>query len=79
MKPTTQKHIGEAIRARRDARRMTLQQLGDAAEIDMSQLSKVERGLCRTSVEAYSRIAAALGWSVADLWRHATKVADRAA
>lgn len=71
MKTDTEKAVGALIRARRDARRMTLRELGDAAQIDVSQLSKIERGICRTSFEAYERIAAALGWSASQLWRRA--------
>ncbi len=51
---------------------MTLGDLGRAAGIDVSQLSKVERGICRTSVNAYDRIAGALAWTPAAMWRAAT-------
>jgi transcriptional regulator with XRE-family HTH domain len=75
----TEKKAGDTIRARRTARKMTLGELGSAAGIDVSQLSKLERGLCRTSVETYDRIAEALGWSPAEFWRKATKAPHRAA
>lgn len=73
MRTNTEKGLGGVIRGRRTARKMTLAQLGQAAEIDVSQLSKIERGLCRTSVETYDRIAAALGWTPSVLWQHATR------
>jgi transcriptional regulator with XRE-family HTH domain len=73
MRTGTEKGLGDVIRSRRTARKMTLAQLGEAAEIDVSQLSKVERGLCRTSVETYDRIAVALGWTPALFWQHATR------
>lgn len=75
----TQPHIGQVLRARRNAQGLTLQQVSDVAGIDMSQLSKVERGTCRTNVDTYIRIAAALGWSGVEFWRHAAKVARPAA
>jgi transcriptional regulator with XRE-family HTH domain len=72
MKTDTEKALGAAIRARRRARNMTLAELGRAAGIDVSQLSKIERGRSRTSVDAYDRIAAALEWAPASMWRSAT-------
>lgn len=70
---------GGAIRTRRKALRMTLGQLGKAADVDVSQLSKLERGVCGASVATINRIAAALDWSPAEFWRHAAKVPRSAA
>lgn len=73
MRTGTEKALGDVIRSRRAAKKMTLAQLGAAAQIDVSQLSKIERGLSRTSVDAYDRIAVALGWTPALFWQHATR------
>ena len=72
MRTDTEKSLGVAIRSRRVSRKMTLTALGQATGIDVSQLSKVERGICRTSVDAYDRIAEALGWTPAAMWRAAS-------
>lgn len=73
MESTTEKALGEAIRARRNALKMTLEKLGTEAGVDVSQLSKIERGICRTSFPTYDRIAKALSWTPAAMWRHATR------
>jgi transcriptional regulator with XRE-family HTH domain len=68
----TEKTLGSAIRARRKGRKMTLSQLALLSDIDVSQLSKIERGVCRTSFAGYDKIAKALGWTPALMWRAAT-------
>jgi transcriptional regulator with XRE-family HTH domain len=78
MKPDSEKALGDVIRSRRLAKKMTLEALGDAAGIDVSQLSKIERGLCRTRVDTYGRIALALGWTPAAMW-HAASASSRPA
>lgn len=79
METDTAKQTGGVIRSRRKALKMTLGQLSEAADIDVSQLSKLERGVCGASVATINRIAAALAWSPAEFWRHASKVPGRAA
>lgn len=76
---TTATAPGAAIRTRRKALKMTLGQLSRASGVDVSQLSKLERGLCGTGVDTFDRIATSLGWTPAEFWRHATRVPHRAA
>lgn len=72
MRADTEKALGHAIRHRRKSRKMTLTALAVLSEIDVSQLSKVERGICRTNLPTYDLIARALGWTPAEMWRAAT-------
>lgn len=79
MLTNTDTTLGAAIRARRIGRRLTLAEVAKRATIDLSQLSKIERGQCRTSPDAYRRIAEALDWSPEAMWRsvgpHARRLA----
>lgn len=61
------KQIGPAIREARLSRNLTLQKLAKRARIDFSQLAKIERGECGTSLDGYAAIARALGVELADL------------
>ncbi len=58
-------NLGAAIRERRGKR--PLASVAAAVGIDVSQLSKIERGLSRTTLGDYERIAGALGTSLAAL------------
>lgn len=64
---TATKRIGRAIRDRRTSLNMTLQELGERAGVDWSQLAKIERGVERTTVDQYETIALKLGTTLADL------------
>lgn len=63
--------IGKAIRAARDEKGLTLEQLGQLADIDVSQLSKVERGLGGTGLATYERLAHELGLTLGELLQRA--------
>lgn len=73
----TAKKVGEVIRSRRDELGLTLATLGKLAGIDLSQLSKVERGLGATALETYENIAREMGWSLSDLFARAGAVRRR--
>ena len=60
--------VGERLRAIRTLRRMTLRTVADRAGLSESFLSQVERGRANASVASLTRIAGALGVSVADLF-----------
>lgn len=60
--------VGERLRAIRTLRRVTLRTVADRAGLSESFLSQVERGRANASVASLTRIAAALGVSVADLF-----------
>ena len=61
--------VGAQIRRRRRARWTTLSELASACEIDISALSKIERGLRDPSLRQMERIASALGTSLLALLR----------
>lgn len=60
--------IGSAIRARRHALGLTMQQLAHQTGLSQPFLSKVERGLAGLSLTSVERIADALGVSAAGLF-----------
>lgn len=60
--------VGERLRAIRTLRRITLRTVAERAGLSESFLSQVERGRANASVASLTRIAAALGVSVADLF-----------
>lgn len=60
-------HIGEKVREYRRMRRLTLRQLGTAADVSASFLSQLENGRTDASVGTLRRLATALGVAVADL------------
>lgn len=60
--------VGERLRAIRTVRRVTLRTVADRAGLSESFLSQVERGRANPSVASLTRIAGALGVSVADLF-----------
>jgi transcriptional regulator with XRE-family HTH domain len=60
--------VGERLRAIRRLRRATLRSVAERAGLSESFLSQVERGRANASVASLTRIAAALGVHVADLF-----------
>jgi len=60
-------HIGQVIRAIREARKATLEEVAFAANTNASNLSRIERGRQGYSPEVLERIAQALGVTVAEL------------
>lgn len=65
--------VGDEIRRRRKALKMTLEELAFRVEGDNGNLSKLERGKQGYSEETLRKIAAALGCSVADLFAGAER------
>jgi transcriptional regulator with XRE-family HTH domain len=60
--------VGERLRAIRHLRRRTLKAVATQADVSESFLSQVERGKASASIASLTRIAGALGVSVADLF-----------
>lgn len=79
------KEIGEKLRAMREARRLTLKQLGDGVGCTGAHLSQIEKGHTSPSIATLRKIAQALGVNIIDFFDHDTdelepvvmKVADR--
>jgi transcriptional regulator with XRE-family HTH domain len=63
-----ERRLGARIRALREARRLSLRALADAAGVSESFLSQVERGVANPSVASLRRVAEALGESVGALF-----------
>ncbi|XVQ09453.1 helix-turn-helix domain-containing protein [Spirillospora sp. CA-255316] len=59
--------LGGRVQELRHARRLTLQQLADAADVSVSMLSSVERGQKAPTIVVLARIADGLGAPLADL------------
>jgi transcriptional regulator with XRE-family HTH domain len=60
--------VGARLRAIRQLRRATLKTVAERASLSESFLSQIERGKASASVGSLTRIAAALGVNVADLF-----------
>ena len=60
-------YLGVRIRTVRKAKRMTQERLAELADLNLSYLSEVERGLANVSLCITNQIANALGVCVADL------------
>jgi transcriptional regulator with XRE-family HTH domain len=70
--------VGGRLRAIRHLRRATLKAVAERANLSESFLSQIERGKATPSVASLTRIAAALGVQVADLFEsHATRADPR--
>jgi len=59
--------FGRKVRERREANRISQEKLAEAAELDRTYISDIERGVRNISIINIYRIARALGVSVADL------------
>ena len=66
---------GTKIRALRAARRMSIHELATRTGIDVSNLSKIERGRSETSLDRYQTIAAALDVPLDGLFRRPRRAA----
>jgi transcriptional regulator with XRE-family HTH domain len=60
--------VGRRLREIRRARRLTLREVADRAELSESFLSQIERGRSGASIASLQRIAAALELAVSDLF-----------
>jgi transcriptional regulator with XRE-family HTH domain len=62
------KRLGNRVRALRDARNWSQEELADRCHIDRSYMSGIERGVRNISVLHLARLAKGLGVSIADLF-----------
>ncbi|MHB0979272.1 MAG: helix-turn-helix domain-containing protein [Thermoleophilia bacterium] len=61
------RHVAGRVRARRETRRLTQQQLADLTGIRRPNIARLERGVHAASLETLERLAAALETSVVEL------------
>jgi len=61
------KFLGERIRTARKAKSVTQERLAELADLNLSYLSEIERGLANVSLCVVNQIANALGVGVAEL------------
>src|SRR5690625_4825252 len=64
--------VGQRLRKRRRAKRMTLKEVSRAAGLSESYISHLERGRLRGSIASLQKIANALGMTVGDLFSEAS-------
>lgn len=60
-------HLGEAIKAERERKEMTQEQLGELVGVKRAQICRLEKGHSAMSLHTISRIFRALGFSSAAL------------
>lgn len=61
------RHIGNRIRECRNERKLSIEELAVAAEMEYTQLSRIERGKINTGVFHIYKIAGSLGVGMHDL------------
>ena len=67
--------FGLAVRRARREQGLTQQQLAEAAEVDRSYLSELERGTRNPTLTVQARLAAALSHRLSELIRPAEEIA----
>lgn len=77
MKRTVAQQVGAELRRLRKLRGLRLEDLASKTGVDLSQLSKIERGTSGTELEAWNKLAAAVGVSLGTLFGNIGKT-DRA-
>jgi transcriptional regulator with XRE-family HTH domain len=65
-----ERYLGNTIRELRQQHGLTIAEVADRADISRGMLSKIENAQTATSLETLSRLAHALGVSLATLFRH---------
>lgn len=60
--------FGNHLRLIREKKDFTQEQLANACEFDISQISRIERGVSNTSISTINKIAASLDVSLAELF-----------
>jgi transcriptional regulator with XRE-family HTH domain len=63
-------HIGQVLREKRQAQSLTIADVASLAGVSRGMLSKIENGQVSTSLETLHRIAAALGMTLAQLFKN---------
>lgn len=63
------KAFGENLRKVRKEKHMTMMQLAYEADVEYSQIAKIERGLINTTISTVQALAEALNVSSADLFQ----------
>lgn len=76
VKPRSPEHaaLGDSIRQLREDRKLTLEQLADLADTDLTQLGGVERGTRNATYGFLLRVANALGSSVGEITTKADEI-----
>lgn len=62
-----EKRVGQKLREQRRARKYTLSDLSKRVGMDVSHLSKIERGQARTKLKTLERLAKAVGLELCEL------------
>ncbi len=64
-----EKRIGDVIKKKRLAAKLTLAELGDGAGMSSAMLSRVENGVAAASLDSLERLCEALGMTMSDLFQ----------
>lgn len=67
--PEALKKFGERLRELRKAKGWSQEELANRADIELSQISRIERGVINTSLSQVFVIAEALGVEASELFR----------
>lgn len=62
------KSFGLQLRAKRKAKKMSMEKLAHLCEMEYSQISRIELGQINTSIDTIKKIADALGIEVKELF-----------
>lgn len=68
--PNLERFLGLAIRQERQRQNLTIAEIGERTRLSRGMLSKIENGQASMSLDSLSRIANALGVSMASLFRN---------
>lgn len=62
------KAFGSQVRALRKKKKLSMEQLADLADVEYSQIGKIERGIINTTISTAYRLSEALGISLNELF-----------
>jgi len=63
------KEVGSAVRVRRKKLRLSQEKLAEKADFTRNYIGQIERGEKKATLEAFTKVARALGVKVCDLLR----------
>ena len=66
--------FGEAVRRLREARDWSQEDLSDEADVHISQVSGIERGIANTTIRTLGRVADGLQMGLGEIWTLADRL-----
>lgn len=71
--------FGEAVRRLREARGLSQEDLSDAADVHISQVSDIERGTGNATIRTMARVSAGLQAGLGEIWTLADRLHEEGA